>query len=95
MATGLPETRSIPLAELAALVGKHIDAIAEMSANLLSNTAPELCDDIYSHGIILTGGSAAIHLIGQTLTDRIGVPVTLAEQAKSCVAKGLHSTLVH
>lgn len=95
MATGLPETRSIPLAELAALVDRHIDAIADMSANLLSNTAPELCDDIYSNGIILTGGSAVINLIGQTLMDRIGVPVTMAEQPKSCVAKGLHSNLIH
>jgi len=95
IATGLPETRSIALAELAALVGKHIDAIADMAANLLSNTAPELCDDIYSNGIILTGGSAEINLIGLTLMDRIGVPVTMAEQPKSCVAKGLHSNLVH
>ena len=66
-----------------------------MSANLLSNTAPELCDDIYSRGILLTGGSAAISLIGQTLTDRIGVPVAIANQSKSCVAFGLHSGLVH
>lgn len=95
MATGLPESRSIPLAELAVLVDRHIDAIADMSANLLSNTAPELCDDICSNGIILTGGSAAINLIGQTLIDRIGVPVTMAEQSRSCVAKGLHSLLVH
>lgn len=95
MATGLPETRSIPLAELAVLVGKHVDAIAEMSANLLSDTAPELCDDIYSSGILLTGGSAVINLVGQTLIDRIGVPVTMAEQPESCVARGLHSSLVH
>ena len=95
MATGLPETRTIPVQELAVLVGKHIDAIADMSANLLGDTAPELCDDIYSNGIILTGGSAAINLIGQTLTDRIGVPVTIADQSKSCVAYGLHSALLH
>ena len=95
MTNGLPETRSIPARELAALVGRHIDAIADMSANLLSNTAPELCDDIYSRGILLTGGSAAISLIGQTLTDRIGVPVAIANQSKSCVAYGLHSGLVH
>ncbi len=95
MATGQPELISIPVQELTALVGKHIDAIADMSANLLGNTAPELCDDIYSNGILLTGGSAAINLIGQTLTDRIGVPVTVADQSKSCVAYGLHSALVH
>lgn len=95
MTTGQPELRSIPVEELAALIGKHIDAIADMSANLLGNTAPELCDDIYSNGIVLTGGSAAINLIGQTLTDRIGVPVAVADQSNSCVAYGLHSTLVH
>jgi rod shape-determining protein MreB and related proteins len=95
MTTGLPEARSIPVEELAVLVGKHIYAIADMSANLLGNTAPELCDDIYSNGIILTGGSAAINLIGQTLRDKIGVPVTVADQSKSCVAHGLHSLLLH
>ncbi|WP_417593163.1 rod shape-determining protein [Parasphingorhabdus sp.] len=95
MANGLPETRSIPIQELAALARKHIDAIADMSANLLGNTAPELCDDIHSNGIILTGGSAAINLIGQTLTDRIGVPVAVADQSQSCVARGLHSAMVH
>ncbi|WP_339694376.1 rod shape-determining protein [uncultured Parasphingorhabdus sp.] len=95
MVTGLPETRSILVQELAVLVGKHIDAIADMSANLLGDTAPDLCDDIYSNGIILTGGSAAINLIGQTLKDRMDVPITVAEQSKSCVAYGLHSALVH
>ena len=95
MATGLPEIRSIPAQELAALIGKHIDAIADMSANLLSHTSPDLCDDIYSGGILLTGGSAAINLIGQTLTDRIGVPVAVADHSKSCVAYGLHSGLIH
>lgn len=95
MTTGLPEARSIPVEELAVLVGKHIDAIADMSANLLGNTAPELCDDIHSNGIILTGGSAAINLIGQTPRDKIGVPATVADQSKSCVAHGLHSLLLH
>ena len=45
--------------------------------------------------VLLTGGGAAISLIGQTLTDRIGVPVAIANQSKSCVAYGLHSGLVH
>lgn len=95
METGLPETKSVRLQELAVLVNKHIDAIAEMSANLLSNTAPELCDDIYSNGVVLTGGSAAISLIGQTLTDKLGVPVRVADQSKFCVANGLYQTLLH
>lgn len=95
MATGLPEILSVPVSELAELVTKHLDAIATMSANLLSDTAPELCDDIYTNGMILTGGGATISLIGQTLRDRIGVPVTVADQSKSCVANGLHDGLMN
>ena len=97
---GWPENqrRDETIAQRRYPVGKHriaLRAIAEMAANLVGHTAPELCDDIFSNGIISTGDSAEINLIGQTLTDRIEAPVSMTEQSKSCVAKGLHSNLVH
>ena len=36
-----------------------------------------------------------INLVGQTLANKIGVPVTVAVKSEACVANGLHHMLLH
>jgi rod shape-determining protein MreB len=62
--------------------------IVEAVKVALENTPPELAADIVDKGIVLTGGGALLANLDQVLRKATGLPVTVAEDPLSCVAKG-------
>ncbi|AMK21596.1 rod shape-determining protein MreB [Sphingobium sp. TKS] len=95
LANGLPGAISIPVSDLHPVVEKHVAGIAAMVLNLLSQIPPELSRDIHDGGIVLTGGSAEIGLVGRAIVDVTGLSVTVADNHAHCVARGLQRALAH
>ncbi len=54
----------------------------------LEHTAPELAADIVDKGIVLTGGGALLGNLDFVLRHSTGLPVSIADDALSCVALG-------
>ena len=54
----------------------------------MEHTAPELAADIVDKGIVLTGGGALLTNLDSVLREHTGLPVTIAEEALSCVVLG-------
>ena len=54
----------------------------------LEKTEPELAADICDQGIVMTGGGSLLARIDEVLSDATGLPVTVAENALTCVAIG-------
>ncbi|MCK5531154.1 MAG: rod shape-determining protein, partial [Halopseudomonas aestusnigri] len=54
----------------------------------LEHTAPELAADIVDKGIVLTGGGALLRDLDKLLTQETGLPVIVAEDPLTCVARG-------
>ena len=69
---------------LAEPVGSNIDAVKVA----LENTEPELAADIVDKGIVLTGGGALLGNLDFVLRHATGLPVSIADEALSCVALG-------
>lgn len=65
-----------------------ISQIVDAVKTALENTPPELAADIVDKGIVLTGGGALLYRMGDVLRLATGLPVTVAEDALSCVALG-------
>lgn len=95
LVTGLPGAMSISATELAPVVEKQIAAIAGMVVTLLARANPELSRDIHGSGVILTGGSAAIGLVGKAVAEATGLDVSVADEHAHCVALGLQRALAH
>lgn len=95
LVTGLPEAMRLLVSELLPVVKKHVVGITEMVANLLGRISPELSRDIHDDGIVLTGGSAMISLVGPALVNATGLRVAVAQNHAHCVALGLQKALVH
>ena len=54
----------------------------------LEQTPPELCADVADQGIVLTGGGALLKDLDKLLMEETGLPVLIAEDPLTCVARG-------
>ena len=54
----------------------------------LEQSPPELASDIAESGLVLTGGGALLKDLDKLLSEETGLPVIVAEDPLSCVARG-------
>ncbi|MGM9531304.1 rod shape-determining protein [Intestinibacter sp.] len=85
---GLPVTINVSSTEILEALNDCIEQIIAATKNLLEKTPPELAADISDTGIIMTGGGAMLHGLGQRIEESTGIKVILANDPLSCVAKG-------
>ena len=88
MVSGLPRTITVGSTELEEALREPAYAIVQAAKTVLEHTPPELSADIIDRGVIITGGGALIHGVDQLLAEELKVPVLVAEEPMSCVAKG-------
>jgi rod shape-determining protein MreB len=56
--------------------------------NALEQCPPELASDIAESGIVITGGGALLRSIDRLIMEETGLPVIIAEDPLTCVARG-------
>ena len=54
----------------------------------LEQTPPELGADVAERGIVLTGGGALLRDVDKLLMEETGLPVVVADDPLTCVARG-------
>jgi len=54
----------------------------------LELSPPELASDIAETGMVLTGGGALLRDLDRLISDETGLPVIVAEDPLTCVARG-------
>ena len=86
--TGLPQWADISCDEmLEALIEPAMQIIYTVQ-EMLEKTPPELMGDVYSDGIILTGGSSQLCGFDKLISKKTKMPVRIAEEPDMCVARG-------
>ena len=91
--TGMPREITLLSSEIYEVLRRPARQIADEVLNVLEMTSPELVGDIAQNGITLTGGGSQIYGMAQLLTERTGIPCTLADDPDSCVAYGCGKSL--
>ncbi len=88
LVNGVPKEITITERQIAESLMETVADIVEAVKIALENTAPELAADIVDKGIVLTGGGALLANLDKVLREATGLPVIIAEDPLSCVARG-------
>ncbi len=95
MVSGLPRNIMIRSSEIEEVLKESVHSIVMAAKSVLEKTPPELSADIIDRGIILTGGGALLHGIEQLFAEEFKVPVHVADDPMTCVARGTGLMLEH
>ena len=93
LAEGLPRKLSISSNEILEAIAEPLHTIVGAVKTALEQTPPELGSDIAENGMVLTGGGALLKNLDRLLQEETGIPVIIAEDPLTCVARGCGRTL--
>ncbi|MFH0935328.1 MAG: rod shape-determining protein [Candidatus Omnitrophota bacterium] len=88
LVSGLPKAISITSEEIRESLQAPLRAILEAAKISLERTPPELAADLIEHGIVLAGGGSLLRDLDKLIAEESGLPVHIAEDAITAVAKG-------
>jgi rod shape-determining protein MreB len=86
--SGLPRSVKLTDSEIREALGPIIHEIITGVSDTLEETPPELVSDIMEKGIYLAGGGALIHGIDKAISEVTKMPVFVADDPLTCVARG-------
>jgi len=88
LAEGIPRSFTISSNEILEALTEPINQIVSSVKIALEETPPELGADIAERGLVLTGGGALLRDLDRLLMEETGLPVIVAEEPLTCVARG-------
>jgi rod shape-determining protein MreB len=86
--SGIPKIVEINSDEIREAIMEPISLIVDAIKDALENAPPELAGDIVDRGIVLTGGGALLRNIDMLIRAETGLPITIADDPLSTVARG-------
>ena len=88
LAEGVPNTLNISSSEIYEAISGPLSSILQSIRKALEQSPPELSSDISERGIVLTGGGALLRDLDKMISEQTGIPVIVAEEPLTCVARG-------
>ncbi len=86
--SGLPREVIITEADIREATGQSVISLIDAIREVLEETPPEILADVMHRGIILTGGGALFSGLPELLEKELKIPVHVAEDPLSSVARG-------
>ena len=83
------ETIRVTSTEVYDAIHMGLEAICRTITNVLETTPPEIASDIWDYGIMLVGGGVNIAGIGELITKKTGLRVTIARNPMDCECIGI------
>jgi rod shape-determining protein MreB len=88
LAEGVPRSFTLNSNEILEALQEALSGITDAVRKALEQTPPELGADVAERGIVLTGGGALLRDIDRLIEEETGLPVVIAEDPLTCVARG-------
>jgi rod shape-determining protein MreB len=88
LAEGVPRSFTLHASEILEALQEPLQGIVSAVMVALEQSPPELASDISAHGMVLTGGGALLKDLDRLLMEETGIPVVIADDPLTCVARG-------
>ena len=88
LSEGVPRSFSLNSNEILEALQDPLQGIVGAVRTALEQTPPELGADVAEAGIVVTGGGALLTDLDKLLMEETGLPVVLADEPLTCVARG-------
>jgi rod shape-determining protein MreB len=88
LAEGVPRSFTLNSNEILEALQEPLSMITQAVKGVLEQTPPELASDIAESGLVLTGGGSLLRELDRMLSSETGLPVIVAEDPLTCVARG-------
>ena len=88
LAEGIPRSFVLNSNEILESLQEPLSGIVSAVKTALEQTPPELGADVAERGLVLTGGGALLKDLDRLLMEETGIPVIIADDPLTCVARG-------
>ena len=88
LSEGVPRSFTLNSNEILEALEEPLQAIVSAVRQALEQTPPDLGSDVAERGIVVTGGGALLRNIDKLISKETGLPVVIAEDSLTCVARG-------
>jgi rod shape-determining protein MreB len=88
LAEGVPRSFILNSNEILEALQEPLSGILDAVRVALEQIPPELSADVAERGLVLTGGGALLKDLDRLLMEETGLPVTVADDPLTCVARG-------
>jgi rod shape-determining protein MreB len=88
LSQGIPRAFTLNSNEILESLQEPLAGIVGAVKTALEQTPPELGADVAERGIVLTGGGALLRDLDRLLMEETGLPVVVADDPLTCVARG-------
>jgi rod shape-determining protein MreB and related proteins len=88
LSEGIPRSFTVNSNEILEALQEPLYGIIAAVKAALEATPPELGADVAERGIVMTGGGALLKDIDRLVMEETGLPVVIAEDPLTCVARG-------
>jgi len=86
--TGLPRKVDVTSIEIREALSHPVRLICESVRAILEEAPPEISADLCDSGAVVCGGGAMLYGIGDAISDALGIPVRIADDPLTAVARG-------
>ena len=86
--TGLPREVIITDSDIREAMSQSIETLVSSAREVLETTPPEIVADIMKRGVHMVGGGALIRGLDELLSQALKLPVTIAEEPLTAIARG-------
>ena len=88
LAEGIPRSFTVTSNEVLEALQEPLSGILSAIRAALEQAPPELAADIAERGMVVTGGGACLRNIDRLFREETGLPVLIADEPLTCVARG-------
>ncbi len=93
--SGVPRKAIVTSEEIRDALQEPVEAILACVKSVIERCDPELVADLADNGLVLTGGGALLNGLDKLMNEQLGVPVRVADDPLTTVARGTAICLEH